>query len=138
MDKDQITELFDINGNPIGALLTAQAWLEIKPLLVDSFAQKSTPHVSEPLDDWELLKTYWDFGYPVDTDVTCGTCKSSTANWAEDHPRLFRLTAASLSGLVTFTCLACESKIIKKHFKDELVVETHPPTSKDSRKEARY
>lgn len=140
MDKDQITELFDKQGNLIGAMLTAKAWTELKPQLVDILGESPIEPAPnpEPLNDWETLKTYWDFPYPVDMDVACGECGASTEDWSEDSPRLFRLTAAGLSGLVTFACLHCKSKIIKKHFKDEIVVETHPAQKKDHHKEARY
>lgn len=139
MNKEQITELFDKQGNLIGALLTADAWLELKPhVFTEAAAEPAEPETPEPLGDWETFKSFWDFGYPVDMDVTCGTCGTHTDDWSADTPRRFRLTAASLSGLVTFKCLACESKIMKKHFKDELVVETHPKQTKDQRKEALY
>lgn len=139
MSKDSITELFDKHGNLIGALLTAEAWQQVKPLLAGTAAEEEEPtERPEPLNDWETLKSFWDFTYPVDMDVACDHCGNATEDWSADSPRLFRLTAASLSGLVTFQCMSCRSKIIKKHFKDELVVETHPPTGKDPRKEARY
>ncbi len=38
MNKDQITELFDKQGNLIGALLTAEGWNAIKPLLGETFS----------------------------------------------------------------------------------------------------
>ncbi len=139
MDKDQITELFDKQGNLIGALLTTQAWTEAKPLLKGLLSKEDqTTDKPEPLKDWETLKNHWDYPYPVDMDVLCSNCNASTKNWAKDTPRLFRLTAAGLAGLVTFRCLACNSKIIKKHFKDEILVENHPPREKDKQKEARY
>ncbi len=139
MDKDQITELFDKQGNLVGALLTAQGWTKAKPLLKELLCEEEqAADTPEPLKDWETLKNAWGFSYPVDMDVSCSNCNSSTKNWAEDNPRLFRLTAAGLAGLVTFRCLTCKSKILKKHFKDEILVETHPHQEKDKHKEARY
>ncbi len=138
-DKD-ITELFDQHGQLIGALLTAKTWLEIKPLLSpDGLKEsKATHKIKEPLDDWENLKNYWDFLYPVDMDVQCSNCGNSTADWSQDTPRKFYLRAASLSGLVSFSCTSCAAKIIKKHFKDEIVVENHPEREKNPFKEGLY
>jgi DNA-directed RNA polymerase subunit RPC12/RpoP len=78
------------------------------------------------MDDWELLKKYWDFQYAVDTDVFCENCGNTTENWEQDHPRKFYLKAASLGGLVTFQCAQCSARILKKHFKDSIKVELLP------------
>lgn len=139
MDNQAITELFDSEGNLIGALLSAEAWSTLKPLLPAGLKPtQEKPANPEPIADWETLKSFWDFPYPVDMDVACGTCGTSTADWSQDEPRRFRLTAAGLSGLVTFQCQTCQSKIIKKHFKDEIVVETHPQQDKNLNREGLY
>ncbi|MEF2146491.1 MAG: hypothetical protein V3573_13685 [Desulfovibrionaceae bacterium] len=142
MSQDQITELFDKEGNCIGALLTAEAWLSIKPVLAKEFGLFPDTAVAvkpEPLSEWENLLAYWDFPYPPDYDVHCEACGNHTEDWSKDDPRLFRLRAASLSGLVTFLCQKCQARIIKKHFKDEILAETHPfQPEKDPVKEARY
>ena len=140
--SDHINELFDKDGNLIGALLSADAWAAVSRdvyalLGVDSPAVvEETP---EPTSDWETLKEYWDFPYPVDTDVHCEICGAKTDNWEADDPRVFRLTAANLAGLVSFKCVQCEAKVVKKHFKDEIKVECTPfRAEKTKNKEGRY
>jgi len=68
---DDLTELFDKNGNLIGALLTADLWAKVKPMVKDLLPQEAPPERPEPIGEWETLKEYWDFPYPVDTDVHC-------------------------------------------------------------------
>nr|WP_321259955.1 hypothetical protein [uncultured Pseudodesulfovibrio sp.] len=140
--SDHINELFDKDGNLIGALLSAEAWNAVKKQVFDSLGIVEThaePEKPEPLADWETLKDYWDFDYPVDTDVTCEQCGNTTQDWAKDDPRRFRLTSANLAGLVAFKCMQCQSKVVKRHFKDELTTECTPyRDSKDTSKEGRY
>lgn len=142
MSQEHVIELFDKKGNSLGAIIDAEAWPAIKPILVREFGlfcdqgPKASP---EPLQDWDNLKAFWDFPYPPDYDVTCENCDQHTDDWSKDNPRLFRLRAASLSGLVTFICQNCNARIIKKHFKNEIVCETYPYIEeKDAIKEARY
>ena len=85
----------------------------------------------EPIEDWELFKKCWDFKYPYDFSVKCEICGNETQNWEQDEEKKFLLTAASVSGLVSFKCLKCGSKIVKKHFKDKIVSETIPYSPKD-------
>ena len=93
----------------------------------------------EPIPDWETLKEYWDFSYPVDLDVACEHCGNSTEDWTGDEPRLFRLTSANLAGLVAFKCMKCKAKITKRHFKDKILTECSPyRDSKVTSKEGRY
>ena len=139
MSNDHITELFDKDGNLIGCLLSADAWASFKPTAHKMLGIREQPQERpEPLGEWEMLKEYWDFPYPVDTDVHCELCGSSTQNWEGDAPRKFRLSSANLAGLVSFTCQQCRAKITKKHFKDSIKVETQPYREKDQRKEGRY
>lgn len=139
MSNDHITELFDKAGNPIGCLVSAEAWAAIKPAALKALGiQEAREERPEPIADWETLKEYWDFPYPVDTDVHCEQCGASTQNWENDTPRKFRLSSANLAGLVAFSCQQCKSKITKKHFKDTITVETKPYREKDQRKEGRY
>lgn len=139
MSSDHITELFDKHGNLIGCLLSADAWAAAKPHVHKILDIKPVQAVRpEPINDWETLKEYWDFAYPVDMDVHCDCCGAHSENWQEDEPRLFRLSSANLAGLVSFSCQNCQSKIIKKHFKDEITTETVPYQDKDQRKEGRY
>ncbi len=139
MSNDHITELFDKDGNLIGCLLTADIWASIKPTVLKTLGIQEKPEKRpEPISDWETLKEYWDFPYPVDTDVHCEQCGASTENWELDEPRKFRLSSANLAGLVSFTCQQCRAKITKKHFKDSIKVEIQPYREKDLRKEGRY
>ncbi|CCO23011.1 hypothetical protein [Maridesulfovibrio hydrothermalis] len=121
---DSLTELFDKNGNLIGALLTADLWSKVKPRVKDLLPAQTPQERPEPIGAWETLKEYWDFEYPIDTDVHCKICGTSTQNWEEDTPRKFRLVSANLGGLVSFKCCQCSARITKKHFKDEIKVET--------------
>lgn len=142
MSQEHVIEIFDKEGNSLGALIDAAAWPSIKPILARElglFGSKGPETRPEPIADWENLLQYWDFPYPPDYDVTCAHCGSHTEDWSKDEPRQFRLRAASLSGLVTFICQTCNARIIKKHFKNEILSETHPyQDEKDSHLEARY
>jgi len=137
-----ITELFDKDGNLIGCLLTAEAWTAAKDSVLKALGleeRAAAPERKEPIADWETLTDYWDFSYPVDFDVACEHCGNATDNWQADKPRLFRLTSANLAGLVSFQCTKCVSKIVKKHFKDQIKTECTPyQDSKVQNKEGRY
>lgn len=122
----EFQEIFDQSGNPIGAILGPEAWALVREVVLDRYAPKEPVTAKEPLQDWLDLVQFWDFKYPVDHDVTCAICGSSTDNWQHDDPRKFILTAANLGGLVAFRCLGCQAKIIKRHFKDEIVVDVTP------------
>ncbi len=136
---DSITELFDKDGNIIGALITADMWVKIKPLIKDFLPEEAPKERPEPIGEWETLKEYWDFPYPVDTDVHCDLCGEETENWETDDPRKFRLMSCNLGGLVSFKCQKCNARIVKKHFKDEITVECRPYIDeKTQRMEARY
>lgn len=138
-NENSITELFDKDGNLIGALLTAELWAEIKPSLKNYLPKQEPEEKPEPISDWKMLTDFWDFPYPVDTDVKCDLCGNQTDNWQEDEPRKFRLSVANLGGLVSFKCCNCKSRISKRHFKDEITSETTPfKDNKDLSKEARY
>lgn len=140
--SEHINELYDKDGNLIGCLLTAEAWNYVKKDILVALGQDPEPEVveiKEPTSDWEMLKEYWDYPYPVDTDVNCENCGSSTQDWAKDEPRLFHLTSANLAGLVSFRCVKCQAKVQKKHFKDEIRTECTPfQDTKDKTKEGRF
>ncbi len=139
MSNDHITELFDKHGNLIGCLLSADAWAAARPHVHKLLNMEPEPvQRPEPIADWDMLKEYWDFPYSVDTDVHCENCGVRTEDWQKDDPRKFRLSSANLAGLVSFTCQQCQSKIIKKHFKDEITSETIPFQEKNPHKEGRY
>lgn len=140
--SEHINELYDKDGNLIGALLTAEAWSAVKDQVYNSLGiakEEVVQEVSEPIADWEMLQEYWDFQYPVDTDVSCENCGNSTEDWAKDEPRRFFLSSANLAGLVAFKCAKCQAKIVKRHFKDEITTECTPfRDEKDTSKEGRY
>ncbi len=140
--SEHVNELYDKDGKLIGCLLSAEAWNHVKAEILSSLGiENKTPEaeITEPVADWETLKEYWDFAYPVDTDVACENCGNATEDWTQDTPRRFYLTAANLAGLVSFSCTSCKAKIVKKHFKDEIITECTPyQDAKDQNKEARY
>jgi ssDNA-binding Zn-finger/Zn-ribbon topoisomerase 1 len=140
--SDHINELYDKDGNLVGALLTAEAWAVVRDQVMSALGVVETPveqERPEPISEWETLKEYWDFQYPVDVDVACENCGNSTEDWTADDPRLFRLTSANLAGLVAFTCTQCRAKITKRHFKDQVTTECAPyRDSKITSKEGRY
>jgi hypothetical protein len=140
--SDHITELYDKNGSLIGALLSPQAWEAARPAVMAALGLADTAEPAptpEPLADWETFTQYWDFAYPVDTDVHCEHCGNTTSDWRADEPRKFRLTSANLAGLVSFRCTGCQAKVVKKHFKDVIKTECTPfVPEKHGAKEGRY
>jgi hypothetical protein len=131
---DDVQKLYDDDGNLIGVLIGPEKWSQLAAAVPDMLAEqkKPEPHtIPEPLDDWNTLKEYWDFKYPVDYDVACEVCGDSTQNWEEDDPKQFRLLAANLGGLVRFECIKCKARITKRHFKDHIQVETLPVNADD-------
>lgn len=128
-----IQELYGRQGEFLGLLIGPELWAEIKdevePVLRNALGEQQAPAsaaFSEPLEDWEMLKNNWDLPYPLSSDVACSNCGNSTTDWQRDEPRRFRLKAANLGGLVSFECLHCQARIIKRHFKDQVKVEVHP------------
>ncbi|MFP4070734.1 MAG: hypothetical protein ACLFTB_01680 [Desulfovibrionales bacterium] len=129
---DYIKQFYNKKGDLEGVFITPELWRLIRhkaqPLINNALERLSPEEFVEPLQDWEMLKEHWDFKYPVDMDVHCDFCGNDTENWQEDDPRLFRLRAANLGGLVSFECLRCKSKITKKHFKKHIDTKTVPYT----------
>lgn len=130
MNTDEFQEIYDAQGQPLGAILGLKAWALVQDEVFKAFApvpqQQTLP--AEPIEDWRVLVKAWDFKYPVDLDVVCTVCGSGTENWELDAPRKFWLTAANFGGLVTFRCLQCQAKIMKRHFKDVIKIEVRPFT----------
>lgn len=122
----EFQELFDAQGQTLGALLGPEAWALVRETVLSRFApaEAAAPEAGEPMQDWRDLVQNWDFKYPVDHDVACGECGNATVAWELDEPRKFVLTAANLGGLVAFRCLGCQAKVMKRHFKDIIKVET--------------
>ena len=125
-DTLEFQELFDAQGQPLGALLGPECWAFVREAVLSRFApaEAAAPEVCEPMQDWRDLVQNWDFKYAVDHDVACGECGNATDAWELDEPRKFVLTAANLGGLVAFRCLGCQAKVMKRHFKDSIKVET--------------
>ena len=118
----EFQEIFDAEGNCLGAILGSDAWLLVRDKILAKYQATLSvaSEVPEPMQDWNDLVQYWDFKYP------CSICGNETVDWQRDEPRKFYLTAANLGGLVTFKCLGCNSKIMKRHFKDSIKVEAKP------------
>ena len=125
-----VYEVYDKDHNLLGVFVESDVWIKIKQdfkkVLIKHGFIKEEPHIIEPLEDWELFKKCWDFKYPYDFSVKCKICGNFTENWEKDIDKKFFLTAANVSGLVSFKCAKCGAKIVKKHFKDKIVVECIP------------
>jgi len=120
-------EIFDAQGNPLGAILGPEAWASVREVVLQQFAQpEAEPAKPEPLEDWHSFVQNWDFKYPVDMDCACSLCGNASSDWEQDSPRKFMLTAANMGGLVSFRCLSCQARIIKRHFYDTIKVEVVP------------
>ena len=125
--NEHFIQLYDKNGNLHSVQLSAEAWQKGgKPLtnLIESlFTDDAPSEVVEPVHEWEQFKQYWDFEYPICSDVECKVCGIKVDNWqtAPDHP--FTLKSAQLGGLVVFICKGCGSIVRKKHFKDHICFE---------------
>ncbi|WP_457572628.1 hypothetical protein [Desulfovulcanus sp.] len=132
-DKD-IQGMYDHKGNLMGVFISPKLWQaiedEVNPIidkyLGPSEEQEVAPVMEEPIADWENFLNFWDFRYPVEKKVVCHHCGSETSDWTTDHPKKFLLKAANIAGLVTFQCLQCKARIIKRHFKDHIKYEAIP------------
>jgi len=121
------TTLFDAQGECFGVLVSPALWEHLKGDAEAHIGHGCEPEQPpEPLAEWENLKSSWDFKYPIDTDVQCGVCGASTEDWEKDDPRKFRLKTANFTGIVSFQCLQCKARILKRHFTDKITVETQP------------
>lgn len=126
-DDQPVLPLHDASGRLLGVLISPELWPKVeKAVRAAAQASRPAPVQPEPLKDWEELKSFWDFPYPVDTDVTCGQCGASTQDWTADEPRVFRLKACNLGGLVSFECQSCQARVTKRHFKDKIQSQTTP------------
>ena len=132
-DRELVIDIYDRKGRLRGIFIDARLW-EVVGKEVSSIIAKALEgmegdkeeELKEPLEDWELFKKCWDFNYPYDFSVRCDICGNETSNWEEDKEKKFILTAASVSGLVSFRCMKCKAKIVKKHFKDKMTFEAIP------------
>jgi len=138
VEKSPFLPLFNEQGELYGVFLSADLWQEllpkVRPVLEQYLAPKKRVH-EEPMLDWEQLKQYWDFHYPVNYEVACEHCGSGTEDWEKDTPRLFRLLVCNLGGYVRFECQHCKSVITKRHFKKHIETTCKPcPEESDSKK----
>lgn len=132
MPANDIIHAFDAQGKPLGVFIPVAAWEQLDPKIQQALTQgdRKKPEIQEPLADWEMLLSYWDFPYPVDMDVHCQLCDNQTQDWKLDNPRKFFLKAANLGGLVSFECCQCHGRVRKNHFKDSIDVSCTPnPTA---------
>ncbi len=122
-DWESVTQLYDNKGNFLGVMISAELWNKTKHTIAPVLAAASEvkPKIRpEPLHDWESLKLYWDFRYPVNLQVHCDICENATEDWEQDDPRKFRLIACNIGGLVRFQCQKCQGTVTKRHFKDKI------------------
>ena len=133
MFSNKIVELYDNLGNPVGVFINSELWKEIRDDVLKKINLETKSlhkEIKEPLEDWEMFKRCWDFKYPYDFSVKCKICGNETKNWEKDPQRKFFLTAANVSGLVSFRCTNCNARIVKKHFKDKIITECIPYSKK--------
>lgn len=125
--SDHFLPLYDKNGVLYSVMLSADIWLryrhKLEPMVLKILEEMEPTEKPEPIHEWEELKEYWDFKYPVNQEVECGNCGAKTKNWEQDPGKPFILKGANIGGLVVFTCKACDAVIRKKHFKDHICYE---------------
>jgi len=122
-------KLFNEHGELVGVLLSPELWALTEDHVLSHASDKQPPAVverAEPLNDWKMLQEYWDFRYPVNTEVECAVCGGKTGDWQADSPRKFRLLACNMGGLMRFECCGCKATIAKRHFKDRIKCECTP------------
>ncbi len=138
-ERELVIDIYDRKGRLLGIFIDARLWERIGKELsgviakaleeIEKKGEGKPEDFKEPLEDWEVFKKCWDFNYPYDFSVRCDICGNKTSNWEKDREKKFLLTAASVSGLVSFRCMKCRAKIVKKHFKDKITFEAIPYTS---------
>lgn len=129
MNKDTaIRFLIDAKGEPQGVFIEEELWQHVCKHVLHVLEKlcPSETQIIEPMADLQLLEKYWDLRYELPTDVVCEACGASTSDWKSDDPRKFMLRAANMGGLLVFECVACASRITKRHFKDKVTVTCTP------------
>jgi len=128
---------YDQNKKCIGVWLSPELWAKtqraLTPIIdkaLEEIDPARAPEVPERTQDWDTLTEYWDFKYPLPTDVHCEHCGAHTEDWRKDEPRVFKLRSATIAGLANFECLRCKARIVKKHFKNKVDVQCHPYVDK--------
>ena len=129
--------LYDKDKTLRGVWLSPELWTKtqnaLTPILrkaLEEIDPALAPETPEREKDWELLAQYWDFAYPLPTDVRCAECGAHTEDWRTDEPRAFKLRSATMGGLANFECLRCKARIVKKHFKNKVDVQCFPYVEK--------
>jgi|GEM_PF-4956322 len=86
--SEPVLFLYDSEQRLQGVLVSPEFWELIKdrvcPLL-PAAAPAAVPELPEPLADWETLGAYWDFTYPLSSEVSCGQCGQHSADWQADE-----------------------------------------------------
>lgn len=121
--SDAPVPLHTADGTPLGVFIPQALWEKLKDEMaacLERLCPSERPCRPEPMEDWNMLKTYWDFRYPVSAEVVCDVCGAQSTDWENDAPRKFLLKAANLGGLARFECQACKAMITKRHFKDHM------------------
>lgn len=145
--KSAILYLCNDQGDAQAVQLPIQVWTKIEakvmPLIREALGESAEPEKEslppEPLADWQTLTEYWDFKYPVNTEVHCDLCGSQTEDWTKDEPRKFWLRACNLGGLLRYQCLSCQAMVTKRLYKDKIKFEVAPThEKKDPRLNAVY
>lgn len=141
--KSDILYLCDAQGEVLAVQLPIQVWSKIEakvmPLVQEALGKPTEePRPPEPMADWQALTEYWDFKYPVNTEVRCDLCGNHTEDWAKDDPRKFWLRACNLGGMCRYECLNCHGMVTKRMFKDKITFEAKPKTEKDPKLNAIY
>ncbi|MFO7728282.1 MAG: hypothetical protein R6X11_08130 [Desulfonatronovibrio sp.] len=131
----QVQPLYNETGRLMGVFIAADKWFEnekdLEAILFPGQSSQSSPEARpEPVKDWEVFLSYWDFNYPEEKKVKCDNCGSNTEDWSQDNPRKFVLKAANIGGMVSFQCQQCSFRVTKKHFKDHICYECTPFTCK--------
>lgn len=126
--SDHYLPLFDKSGRLYAVMLSAEIWERLRnrlePVILSTLTKMDEPEEKpEPLHEWEELKSYWDFKYPVNAEVECGNCGAQTKDWEHDEVSPFIFKGANIGGLAVFRCKACGAIIRKKHFKDHICYE---------------
>lgn len=125
--SDHFLPLYDASGNLYAVMLSAELWGKgrhrFEPFIKNLLEEIEPPERPEPLAEWEEFKNFWDFKYPLTSDVQCGHCGAFSADWEHDPEKPFRLKSAQLGGLIVFLCRKCGATVRKKHFKDHYCFE---------------
>lgn len=125
---EPILYLHTKEGDLCGVQLSPEAWKQVEVHVTSVLCGEEADacEMPEPMQDWQDLQDYWDFRYPPNFEVECELCGSKTSNWEEDSPRLFRLKACNIGGLLRFRCQRCKADITKRHFKDHIKTVCRP------------